>query len=155
MNQRINIMDFSTFDGPTLAEKGGRLHLLDYVTGKPIGAGDKASIVRVKGAEAASFRSALKALEAAKMSEDKDKDKDKDKENIDDIHDELVLRVKSLIIGFENISNGKAALTASEADIAWFLNLQKLGVMAKGKAPTFVEQVLEFARDRSNLLGNA
>lgn len=141
-------MDFSKFDGAVGSENGGRLHLLDYVTGQPIGEGDKASVVLVRGAEAASFRSAVKALDASKMR------KDGDDETIDKIHEELVGRVKSLVIGFENISNRGEALTASEIDVLWFLNLQKIGVMAKGKAPTFVEQVLNFARDRANFLGN-
>lgn len=143
-------MDFNQFDGPTAAEKGGRLHLRNPTNGELIGEGKKAAVVIVRGTESPSFQDAVKGLNSDLM---KAKETE-DKATLAEIHASMVDRARHLVVGFENISNGKAALTSSEADIRWFLNLQTIGAMKNGEAPTFIEQVAEFARDRGNYLGN-
>jgi len=143
-------MDFNKYDGPALSEKGARLHLLDYVTGEPITQDGKDAIVLVKGAEASSVRAAIKAMDTMAMASEA-----RDAKSADDAHDVLVKMVSPMIAGFENISNNGKDLTGSDADVAWFLGLQKVGIMVKGNAPTFGEQVLNFARSRESFLGNA
>lgn len=142
-------MDFSNLDSRTGGENGAPLHILHPITGKPMMDGDKPCIVHVTGAEAPSFQAAAKELNAAQMkAEDTD-----DQKTLEDLHHEIVGRAKHLITGFENIENGGEPATPE-----WFLNLQMIDFRAaqKGKVDlSFASQVLAFANDRANYLGNA
>lgn len=141
-------MDFTNLDSRAGGEAGAPLHILHPATGEPMMDGDKPCLVHVTGAEAPSFQAASKLLNAAKMKADETDDQ----KTLEDLHFEVVSRAKALITGFENIDNGDKPATAE-----WFLNLQMLDFKAAQKGVddlSFVSQVIAFANDRANYLGN-
>jgi hypothetical protein len=144
-------MDFTKFDSRAAAEVAGRLHLAHPSTGEPLYADEKHEkpcIVLVRGSESRTVQTALRAVRNAKMSGAK---KAETAQTLEDLHQAMVDGAKPLIAGFENVARGEAAATAADAD--WFLNLQLINGREGEKA--FVEQVIDFATDRSNYLGNA
>jgi hypothetical protein len=144
-------MDFTKFDSRAAAEVAGRLHLAHPATGELLYADEKREkpcIVLVRGSESRTVQTALRAVRNAKMSGAK---KAETAQTLEDLHQAMVDGAKPLIAGFENVARGEAAATS--ADVDWFLNLQLINGREGEKA--FVEQVIEFATDRSNYLGNA
>ena len=144
-------MDFTKFDSRAAAEVAGRLHLANPATGELLYADDKREkpcIVLVRGSESRTVQTALRAVRNAKMTGTK---KAETAQTLEDLHQAMVDGAKPLIVGFENVARGEVAATAADAD--WFLNLQLINGREGEKA--FVEQVIEFATDRSNYLGNA
>lgn len=144
-------MDFTKFDSRAAAEVAGRLHLTHPATGELLFADkaqEKPCIVLVRGSESRSAQAALRAVRNAKLSGPK---KAETGQTLEDVHQAMVDGAKPLIVGFENVARGEAAATAADAE--WFLNLQLINGREGEK--TFVEQVIEFATDRANYLGNA
>ncbi|WP_339109268.1 hypothetical protein [Thioclava sp. GXIMD4216] len=147
-------MDFTKFDSRSAADTPARLHLKDPANGEPLFADagrTKPCIVLVRGTESRSVQAALRALQRAKL-KDKPK-KDEEVRSLEDLHGQMVDSAVPLVTGFENIARGEAALTTSEDDLRWFLNLQMLNGQEGEKS--FVEQVLAFASTRESYLGNA
>lgn len=151
-------MDFDKFDARAAATNGAFLHLKHPSSGEliwsdPAAKGGKDSLpcrVQVLGSESPQAQAALREIQKRKMIGAKKKPEDEVR-FFTDLHAELVEAVKPLIIGFENIDRGK--IPATIADLDWFLNLQT--VNGSETEISFAEQISNFARKRSNFLGNA
>lgn len=126
-------MDFSKLDTRTAAESGRKVQILDQQTGEPIFDGETACCFFVRGSSSRSVQAAIKAEQAARMKAARNpKAKDDDK-TFGDIHNDLVTAAARLITGFEGVQrageDGRLRdLTASEADVKWFLDLNFLSV---------------------------
>lgn len=177
-------MDFSKFDSRTAAETAREYHIRAQQTGEPISGEDGPCIVLIKGASSRSLQAALKAENAARVKAAKDaKVKDDDGQSISDMHSGTVKAAARLITGFRGIQrpdgDGLRDLTASEDDVAWFLDLnlmslphllrfnaltqiegedpadfaaRKASYAAEWHKPSFAQQVLDFAQDDSRFL---
>lgn len=146
-------MDFAQFDSRSAAEKPGRVHLQHPVTGADLYADaekTKPCIVLVRGTESRTAQAALREAQKARM---KESPKPEDPKMIEDLHNQMVDSAVPLITGFENIARGEQALTTSDEDLRWFLNLQMMN--GREGERSFVEQVLAFASRRESYLGNA
>jgi hypothetical protein len=150
-------MDFDKFDARAAATAGAFLHLKHPSTGELIwadpvakgGADSQPCRVQMIGLESPQAQAALREIQKRKMTAVKKKDGEETR-FFTDLHAELVEAVKPLIIGFENIDRGKTP--AGLADVEWFLNLQTLN--GSETEISFAEQISNFARKRSNFLGN-
>ncbi|WP_349295782.1 hypothetical protein ABEB22_15160 (plasmid) [Thioclava sp. 'Guangxiensis'] len=148
-------MDFTKFDSRSAADKPARLHLKDPASGEELFADEarlKPCVVLVRGTESRAVQSALRAVQRAKL-KDKPKKESEEARTLEDLHTQMVDGAVPLITGFENIARGEAALTTSEDDLRWFLNLQMINGQEGEKS--FAEQVLAFASKRESYLGNA
>lgn len=132
-------MDFNQFDARAAASNAQPLHLTHPVTGAKIMDKDHPCIVMVLGAESDTVQAQLKASI---------RNKTKNASNETEA-DQLVTLARPLIAGFKNVSRGDKPATVD--DIEWFLRLQVPNASAEQKS--FVEQVIDFATDRSNYLG--
>ena len=95
----------------------------------------KPCTVIVRGAEADSVQKKLKAIRKRAL---KTKNSGQDEERGMEF-------VSSLVIGFENLEIGGKKLTGEPSDVTAFFDL----------SDSFVEQVLEFTRDRENFFQEA
>lgn len=137
-------MDFNAFDARGAADEGRPLHVVHPLTGEKLFDGDKPCIVMVLGMEGRTAQAAAKGLS--------DKDKLGEKATLNDLHERLCDMAAPLVVGFSGINNGERAAVAPQ-DVHWFLDLQIADPLQEGKGRSFVEQVLNFARDRANYLG--
>jgi hypothetical protein len=117
-------MDFATLDTKSAAEKGAFLHLRHPVYGHPLMDGETAVGVTVRGTESKVVQDRLKSSAKARL------DGDADQSALD--------FVCALVIEFHGVERDGETLTADDA--AWFFGL----------SDSFVEQVIEFAKDRAS-----
>lgn len=148
-------MDFSKFDSRKAAETAKPLHLRHPATGALLYAKnkdgaddlDKPCRVLVIGTESRGAQAAIRAMQQAKMADEK---KEAD-QSLDVLHKQLVDGALTVIKGFENIARGDRLATVDDAE--WLLNLQLINGQDGEKS--FVEQIMGFATKRANFLGNA
>lgn len=137
-------MDLSGLNTKQFAEEGAKMHLKHPITGaglfskKADGKDDlnKPCQVIVRGAEADSVQKKLKSIRKRAMKTKNAGAQDEERG---------MEFVSSLIIGFENIEIDGKKLTGDASDITAFFDL----------SDSFVEQVLEFTRDRENFFQEA
>lgn len=161
-------MDFNKFDARAAADEGRPLHVRHPVTGLPMYDDDddashdngKPCIVYVRGAEGKETQTLIHAaLEEIRGSEPEPENGGKKRRSAEDTHREVVALSKPLITGFENIHRGDKEAVAPK-DCEWFLNLQMSRDQFDGRTGraleglSFGEQVLAFAQERANFLGN-
>lgn len=129
-------MDFSALNTKIPAEKGAWLHLRHPATGAFLydGHGESALPCRVfvRGLESKTVQARAKNIR---------KNTVEGQENEDGLE-----FVSALIIDFENVERSAGVpLTGSDADVRWFLV----------QSDSFVEQVMDFAKKRSNFFEKA
>jgi len=112
-------MDFSQFDMRAKAEAGFRLHIRNPETGEPITGDAGPCVVIVRGLASDTVQRAVSKSAADAMS----RKIEKKPITPETLNTELNDAAARVIIGFENISIGKRALTNSPDDVAAFLNL--------------------------------
>lgn len=137
-------MDFSAFDSCLAADEGRHLQLrhpatdellTDRETGEPC-------VVLVFGMEGSIAQAQLD--EMAKLP------KMADNAAMSELHNRFVMQAQKLVGGFvSGINRGKRPAKAPE-DVLWFLNLQKVNPIYKGRS--FVEQILLFSAQREEYL---
>lgn len=127
-------MDISTLDTKKGAEKGAFMQLLHPVFGHPLfdETGDEPKPIGlfVRGNESPSVQKKLKALQKAPMT---------------GAEQNGLEYVCALVVGVQGLERGGRPLEATRADLEYFFGL----------SDNFVEQVVTFARDRSNFFGQA
>lgn len=143
-------MDFTQFDSRAGAENGAWLHLRSPATGELLWDNDMPCLAQVRGMESrvaiAGFTSSLRAKKPRGSIAD-----------IEENNNQKLREAEILIMGFDNVSRGARLLTTSADDLKWFLELGIPVGHPDGldqQQRTFAEQIIEFARDRTNSLGN-
>jgi len=123
-------MDFSALNTRSAADAGAFLHLRHPVTGELLYT-DKGKAVglMVRGTESTTVQKALR-------------DATKRLKTADDAKRGLAF-VSALVFGFENVFYEGRALTDTDEDKALFFGL----------SDSFVEQVVDFAKDRASFFG--
>lgn len=124
-------MDFTTLNTKIGAEAGAFLHLEHPATGLPLYDDTGTAIgVMVRGTESKTVQDRLKGLQKAQVKGATAEDTGLD-------------FVSSLIISFVGVEKAGRPLQPVDADLKFFFGL----------SDSFVEQVIEFAKDRSNFFG--
>jgi hypothetical protein len=123
------MLDFSKLNTRAAADEGAFLHLRHPVT--------NAFLYTEKGDAVGCMVRGTEGATVQKMVADLMK-----RPKLDDVQRGLAL-VSSLVISFVNVQYDGRALTDSQADKELFFGLSE----------SFVEQVLEFAKDRANFFG--
>ncbi len=123
-------MDFTSLNTRAAADEGAFLHLRHPVTGDLLNTDEGESIgLMVRGTEGAKVQKTLRDLnKRLKTAEDTKRG---------------LAFVSSLVFGFVNVSYEGRALTDTDADKELFFGLSE----------SFVEQVLDFAKDRASFFG--
>lgn len=142
-------MDFTKLDSRAAAEIGAPLHILHPVTGEPMQDDGKPCRVILRGTESRHAQQVARALNKAKRAA-AEKEGDDDDRALEDMHADLVKMAAPLVVGFENVNRGDKPATAEDAE--WFLGLNLFS--SPGNPPSFLEQVMTFAANRANFLGN-
>jgi hypothetical protein len=142
-------MDFNSFNTKTGAEIGAKLHLRHPVLGHYLYSGDGADhlgrwkdkekspgavCVIVRGTESKTVQDRLKQLSTNEMTGDAQKDENRGLDF-----------VCSLVIGFENIERDGEPMLPTEGNKRIFFE----------QSDSLVEQVIAFARDRTNFFSDA
>lgn len=139
-------MDFNALDSRQAAETGAAMDIRHPVSGDVLMDGDKVCRVILRGSESPTVQKAMRAMKKAAAAKTED-----EMRSVEEIHEEMVRMAAPLILGFENVDRGDKPATADDAK--WFLGLNLFN--GNADQPSFVQQVLMFASDRANYLGNA
>lgn len=156
-------MDFSKFDNRAPAEEGVRVPLVDPVTKEPIEGEDGPACVIVRGTASRTVQAALRRRALAKA-----KDTTQHLDVMEDVHRDLIETAMPLIAGFENVERNGRALTTSDEDVRWFLDLTfpqmekstraerlETGQEWKMVNQPFAKQIAEAAGDQNRFLPSA
>ena len=178
-------MDFNKFDSRAAAETGQPMQILDQWTNEPmLTAEGEECCVLVRGSASKSAQAAMRAKQKAAIMSRKSKaqsapktvgdtpaEQEEEARVMEDVHNELCAAAAPFILGFVNVMNGERLATADDAE--WFLNLSFPAMdvtkdeygdpvvdadgVPKYKMTNnpFAKQVVEFAGNQANRLGNA
>ncbi len=125
-------MDFSKLNTKEGAEQGAFLHLMHPATGLPLQDESGTPIgLMVRGTESKTVQDRLRGLQKAQV-----KGAAAEETGLD--------FVCSLVISFVGVEQEGRPLQPVDKDLRWFFSL----------SDSFVEQVIEFAKDRSNFFGH-
>lgn len=157
-------MDFSKRDTRAIDE-ARELHLRDPSTGEPIMDEGRPCLALVRPVASRSVQAEIKADLRARVAKAKGtKGKDEDARALEDIHQDMVKSAARLIAGFRNIEWNGVPATAEHAPLILDCNFISLPhLLAKDderndgtwRKPSFAQQVLDFAADEENWLGES
>lgn len=152
-------MDFTKKDTRAAAEVAQFCHLRWPESGAYIMDGEKAVGVMVKGATARTIQNALRDDARAKLASAKGKADET--RALEDMQRDMVESAAKLTTGFVGVQRGDVDAVAPE-DCDWFYDLNMFSTASllspkpdEWQGQSFAQQVLAFANEAGNFLGNA
>lgn len=149
-------MDFTKKDARTAAETAQFCNLRWPETGEYIIDDGKAVGVMVIGAQSRSLQEKLREDAKAKLQDD---GKDQETQALEDIQRDFCNSAARLTVGFVNVQRGEVDAVAPD-DCEWFYDLNFMSTASliapkpgEWQNQSFAQQVLKFAGDASNFLG--
>lgn len=151
-------MEFTNLDTRARDDSGYAVDLLHPETGETIRDEKGAAKVIIYGQASRTAQAKVAEMLRAKMTSD-DTDQSSAIETMEAAHQATIDAALPFIAGFENVQRDGRALTGSDEDVRWFLDLsfprmsEVDGVYSLVNKP-FASQVLEAVKKRADALGN-